>query len=144
MTQTTGTTLSGEEAAVGAPLHCGDPMTLRETSYHGSPYGMVAPSAEGSDVELVWACSCGFQLSPAEPSQLANPLPPALHRVAAAAADLESMEWHLDELAGELEAAVVRAADAGGDLDAIAEAAHLDPGDVRQLAVGGRPLADVG
>ncbi|WP_434994755.1 hypothetical protein [Arthrobacter sp. Ld5] len=135
---------SGEEAAVDAPHHCGDPMALRETSYRGSSYGMITQAPNGADVELVWACACGFQLSPEEPAELAHPLPPALRRVAAAAADLESVEWHLDQLTGDLEAAVVRAADAGGAIVAIADAAHLDPEDVQQLAAGDRQLVDVG
>ncbi|WP_247827312.1 hypothetical protein [Arthrobacter antioxidans] len=63
---------------------------------------------------------------------------------AAAAADLESQEWHLDQLAGDLETAVVRAADAGGSVAAIAEAAHLEPRDVQDLAAGGRQFVDVG
>jgi hypothetical protein len=136
---------SGAEATTGgAPLHCGEPMTLRETSYRGSSYGMIQQPTPGSDVELVWACACGFQLSPEEPAELAYPLPPALHRIAAAAADLESMQWHLDQLAADLEVAVVRATDAGAAVTEVAEAAHLDPAAVRQLAAGHHLLADVG
>lgn len=144
MTQTIGGTPDVDEAAVDAPQHCGDPMTLRETSYRGSSYGLIPQAPAGPDVELVWACACGFQLSPEEPAELAHPLPPALHQVAAAAADLECLEWHLDQLTEDLEAAVVRAADAGGAIGAIAEAAHLNPEDVQRLAAGHRQLVDVG
>jgi DNA-directed RNA polymerase specialized sigma24 family protein len=118
-------------------------MTLRETSYVGSSYGMIPQPSAGFDVELVWACSCGFQLSHEEPAELAYPLSPALRRVAAAAADLESIQWHLDQLTDELESAVVEAADAGAAIVDIAEAAQLEPGEVQQLASGGR-LLDVG
>ncbi|PPB48782.1 hypothetical protein C4K88_13815 [Arthrobacter pityocampae] len=144
MTQAIGDTLGGDDARTVAPLHCGDPMILRETSYRAAPYGLIPQVPAADDVELVWACPCGFQLSPEEPAELAHPLPPALRRVAAAAADLESSEWHLDQLTADLEAAVVRAADAGGAIGAIADAAHLDPRDVRDLAAGGRQFADVG
>ncbi|MHA7283197.1 type 2 periplasmic-binding domain-containing protein [Arthrobacter sp. TMS2-4] len=144
MTQTIGDAPGNDESVVDAPQHCGDPMTLRETSYRGFSYGMIAQAPAGPDVELVWACACGFQLSPEEPAELAHPLPPALHRVAAAAADLESLEWHLDQLTEDLEAAVVRAANAGNPITVVADAAHLDPRDVRELAAGDRPLVDVG
>ncbi|AUZ87786.1 hypothetical protein CVO76_09210 [Arthrobacter agilis] len=142
MTQTISDTLGAGDTAVGAPLHCGEPMTLRETSYTGSSYGMIPQAPAGFDVELVWACSCGFQLSHEEPAELAHPLPPALRRVAAAAADLESMQWQLDQLAGELECAVLQAADAGAAIVDIADAAHLEPGEVQQLASGGHLLVD--
>ncbi|WP_394248835.1 hypothetical protein [Arthrobacter pityocampae] len=144
MTQAIGDTLAGDDTATVAPLHCGDPMILRETSYRAAPYGLIPQVSVADDVELVWACPCGFRLSPEEPAELAHPLPPALRRVAAAAADLESSEWYLDQLTADLEAAVVRATDAGGAIGAIADAAHLDPGDVRDLAAGGRQFADVG
>ena len=92
MTQTISETIPGSlgagDTAVGAPLHCGGPMTLRETSWHGTSYGMIEQPTGGFDVELVWACACGFQLSHEEPKDLALPLSPALRRVAAAAADL--------------------------------------------------------
>ena len=142
MTQTISAIGPGD-TAVGAPLHCSEPMTLRETSYVGSSYGVIPQPAPGFDVELVWACSCGFQLSHEEPAELALPLSPALRRIAAAAADLESIQWHLDQLTDELESAVVRAADAGAAIVDIAEAANLEPVEVRQLASGGR-LLDVG
>lgn len=119
-------------------------MTLRETSYQGTSYGMVQQQRTGIDVELVWACSCGFQLSHEEPAELAYPLPPALRRVAAAAADLESVQWHLDQLMGELEATVTRAAEAGAALVDIAEASHLQPTEVQRLVSGGYLLVDVG
>lgn len=144
MTQTTRAAVGAGDGALGAPLHCGEPMTLRETSYRGSSYGLVSQPPTGSDVELVWACSCGFQLSPAEPEELALPLSPALHRVAAAAADLESLQWQLDQLTDELESAVLQAADAGAAIIDIAEAAQLEPADVQQLASGGHLLVDVG
>ncbi len=144
MTQTISEPSGARTMSDGAPRHCGEPMTLRETSYRGSAYGMIQQPTPGSDVELVWACTCGFQLSPEEPAELAYPLPPALHRVAAAAADLESMQWHLDRLAADLEAAVVRATDAGAALLDVAEAAQLDPADVQHLASGVHRLADVG
>ncbi|MHA7287029.1 hypothetical protein ACX80I_12160 [Arthrobacter sp. MDT3-44] len=131
------------DTALGAPLHCGEPMTLRETSYVGSSYGMIPQPSAGFDVELVWACSCGFQLSHEEPAELAHPLSPALRRVAAAAADLESIQWRLDQLTDELETAVVEAADAGAAIVDIAEAAQMEPVEVQQLASGGR-LLDVG
>lgn len=144
MTQTIRDTLGAGDTAVGAPLHCGEPMTLRETSYVGSAYGMIPQRAAGSDVELVWACSCGFQLSHEEPAELAHPLPPSLRRVAAAAADAESIRWHLDQLTSEIESMVVEAVRAGAAIDDVAEAADLEPADVRQLASGGHLLADVG
>ncbi|TKV29179.1 hypothetical protein FDK12_05935 [Arthrobacter sp. NamB2] len=144
MTQTIGDTLGRGDTAVGAPLHCGEPMTLRETSYRGSSYGLLPQPVAAFDVELVWACSCGFQLSHEEPAELALPLSPALRRVAAAAADLESVQWHLDQLTTELESAVLRAADAGAAITDIAEAAHLEPCEVRQLASGSHLLVDVG
>lgn len=143
MTPTSSDILSAGDTAVGAPLHCGGPMILRKTSYRGSSYGLIPQSPEALDVELVWACSCGFQLSYEEPAELALPLSPALRRVAAAAADLESVQWHLDQLTGELEAAVLRAADTGAAIVDIAEAADLEPADVRQLASGAH-LLDVG
>ncbi|MDQ0736338.1 hypothetical protein [Arthrobacter agilis] len=143
MTQAIIDVIGAGDVALGSPLHCGEPMTLRETSYRGSSYGMVSQPASRDDVELVWACACGFQLSHEEPRELAYPLSPALHRVAAAAADLESIHWQLDQLTGELEAAVLQAADAGAAIIDIAEAAQLDPAEVQQLAAGGH-LLDVG
>ena len=144
MTQTIGDSLGAGDVALGSPLHCGEPMTLRETSYRGSSYGLVQQPAPGVDVELVWACACGFQLSPEEPKELALPLSPALHRVAAAAADLESLQWQLDQLTDDLESAVLEAADAGAAIIDIAEAAHLEPADVQQIAAGGHLFAHVG
>lgn len=144
MTQTIRDTLGVGDTAVGAPLHCGEPMTLRETSYVGSPYGMIPQPATAFDVELVWACPCGFRLSHQEPAELAHPLSPALRRVAAAAADVESIRWHLDQLTAEIESAVARAVHAGAPIADIAEAADLEPAEVQQLASGGRLLADVG
>lgn len=144
MTQTISDIIGAGDTAVGAPLHCGEPMTLRETSYRGAGYGIVPQPVAGFDIELVWACSCGFQLSHEEPAQLARPLSPALRRVAAAAADVESTLWHLDQLTGELEAAVLRAAESGAAIVDIAEAAHLEPADVQQLASGGHLLGNVG
>ncbi|MFJ6000658.1 hypothetical protein [Arthrobacter sp. NPDC092385] len=144
MTQTISDIIGVGDTAVGAPLHCGEPMTLRETSYRGAAYGIVPQPVAGFDIELVWACSCGFQLSHEEPAELALPLSPALRRVAAAAADVESARWHLDQLTGELEAAVLRAADSGAAIVDIAEAAHLEPADVQQLASGGPLLGNVG
>jgi hypothetical protein len=136
-------TLGADGAAAGAPLHCGGPMTLRETSYRGSSYGMIEQQAGGVDVEPVWACACGFQLAHEQTRHLALSLTPALRRVAAAAADLESVLWRLDQLTDDLETAVLRAADAGVAIVDIAEAAHLEPRDVRLLATGGH-LLDVG
>lgn len=144
MTQTIDDAVGADDTAVGAPLHCGDPMTLRETSYRGSSYGMVLQPVPASDVELVWACSCGFQLSHEEPRELALPLTPALRRVAAAAADVESLQWDLDQRTAELEAAVARAAESGAAIIDIAEAADLEPADVRQLAWADPLLVDVG
>lgn len=148
MTQTISETIPGSlgagDTAVGAPLHCGEPMTLRETSWRGTSYGMIEQPAGGFDVELVWACACGFQLSHEEPKDLALPLSPALRRVAAAAADLEDVRWHLDQVTDELETAVLEAADGGAAIVDIAEAAHLQPADVHQLASGGHLLGHVG
>lgn len=144
MTQAISAGLGAGDASADVPLHCGEPMTLRETSYTGSSYGGPQPAAAGADVELVWACGCGFRLSHQEPAELAHPLSPVLRRVAATAADLESMQWHLDQLTGELESAVLRAADGGAAIIDIAEAAHLEPARVQQLASGGHLLVDVG
>ncbi len=144
MTQTISAAIGAGDTTVGSPLHCGGPMTLRETSYRGSSYGLVPQPDTGFDVELVWACTCGFQLSPAEPKQLAHPLSPALLRVAAAAADLESLQWQFDQRTDDLESAVRQAAHAGVAITDIAEAAQLRPADVQQLTAGGHPLADVG
>lgn len=119
-------------------------MTLRETSYRGSSYGLLPQPVHAFDVELIWACACGFQLSHEEPAELALPLSPALRRVAAAAADLESMQWQLDQLNAELEAAVLRAADSGAAITDIAAAADLEPRAVQQLASGAHLLGDVG
>lgn len=144
MTQTIRDTLGAGDTAVGAPLHCGEPMTLRETSYRGGSYGMIPQPSAAFDIELVWSCACGFQLSHEEPAELALPLSPTLRRVAAAAADLESVQWHLDQLEAELEAAVLRAADNGASIVDIAEAAQLEPADVQHLVSGGHLLVDVG
>ena len=133
MTATITDTLGAGDTAVYAPLHCGDPMILRETSYRGAGYGMIGALQTGFDVELVWACQCGFQLSYAEPADLALPLSPALRRVAAATADLESAQWKLDQATGAVRSAVLCAAAAGVPVAAIAEAAQLDPADVREL-----------
>jgi hypothetical protein len=144
MTQTISDATGAGDVAIGSPLHCGEPMTLRETSYRGSSYGLVPQPASGFDVELVWACACGFQLSPEEPKELAHPLSPVLLRVAAAAADVEYLQWQLDQRTDVLESAVLHAAEAGAAVIDIAEAAQLDPADVQQLAAGGHLLADVG
>jgi hypothetical protein len=136
MTQTISDTVGAGDTAIGAPLHCGEPMNLRETSYHGSSYGMITQQPTGFDVELVWACACGFQLSHEEPAHLANPFPPTLRRVAAAAADVESAQWHLDQITADLEAAVLQAADGGASIVDIAEAAQLEPGHVARLTAG--------
>lgn len=133
MTATITEILGPGDLAADAPRHCGDAMTLRETSYRGAGYGVIGQVHAGFDVELVWACSCGFQLSFAEPADLALPLSPALRRVAAATADLESCQWKVDQADAELEAAIHRAAAAGVPVPDIAEAAQLDPAAVRAL-----------
>jgi hypothetical protein len=144
MTPTITETLGAGDTALGGPLHCGDPMILRETSYRAVGYGMIHQVPAGPDVELVWACSCGFQLSFAEPAELALPLPPALRRVATAAADLESVQWKFDQATTELEAAVLRASATGASIADIAEAAHLELEEVRELVSGGTLLSHVG
>ncbi|WDF33119.1 hypothetical protein PTW37_14900 [Arthrobacter agilis] len=129
------------DTAMGAPLHCGDPMTLRETSYRGSSYGMIAQQST-DDVELVWACACGFQLAHEDPADRA--LSPTLRRLAAAAADVESARWHLDQATADLEAAVLDAARSGAAIVDIAEAAQVEPGDIRQLASDGARFDQAG
>lgn len=137
-------TLDAAQPATDAPLHCGDAMVLRETSYRGTPYGVIGESARPSDIELVWACACGFQLAHEEPAYLALALSPYLRKVAAAAADVESTRWHLDQVTEELETAVADAVDSGVAIDAIADAADLEPGETHQLVRGGSDLIDVG
>lgn len=134
MTQTLVDPLEAGDLAIGAPLHCGESMTLRETSYTGVSYGMISRPATGVAIDLVWACACGFQLSHEDCAPAASPLSTDLRRIAAASADLELAQWRLDRTSGALEATVVQALDHGLDPDDVAVAAQLHPDEVRRLA----------
>lgn len=115
-----------------APVHCGEAMRL--TAPFAPVPGTVLQVDLLAPVHPEWTCGCGFRMDSS------GRVVRDAGRILAAASEVERLQWELDQAQEDLRAALLAGAADGMDDDALAFAAGLTPGEIRD-ALALRPLA---